>query len=145
LLHVDLKFIPLQDAAKRVDDPVVLWERVGRLTAAAKVGRGELFEAAEFLSFLRSSVFGPLGKRQLGLRPTGVRPLEALAPELADELKRSVAAPEAGSILAAIHVCVDLYRRMRSADPVPIHMRTRAETGAVEYVTEIEQRLAAAP
>ena len=100
---------------------MVLWERVGRLTAvlsesearypcpdlqwvedrfwvwihyaAAKVGRGELLEAAEFLSFLRSSVFGPLGKRQLGLRPAGVRRLEALAPELADELKGSVAAP----------------------------------------------------
>jgi predicted nucleotidyltransferase len=173
LLHVDLKFIPLEDAAKRVDDPVVLWERLGRLTAvmsegearypcpdlqwvedrfwvwihyaAAKVGRGEFYEAAEFLSFLRSSVFGPLGKRQLGLRPTGVRRLEELAPELADELKRSVAASEARSILAAIHVCVDLYRRMRSADPVPIHMRTKAETGAMEYVTEIEQRLASAP
>jgi len=168
LLHVDLKFVALPDAAKRVDDPVVLWERDGRLTAvlsqseacypcpdlqwvedrfwvwihyaAAKVGRGEFFEAAEFLSFLRSNVFGPLGKRQLGLRPTGVRRLEAVAPEFASELKGTVAGPEAGSILAAIRVCVDLYRRMRSADPAPIHPRTSAETAAMEYMAEIERR-----
>jgi hypothetical protein len=171
LLHVDLKFVSLQDAAKRVDDPVVLWERVGRLTAvlsegearypcpdrqwvedrfwvwihcvAAKAGRGEFLEAVEFLSFLRSNVFGPLGKRQLGLRPAGVRRLEASAPELADELKGTVAAPDAGSILAALRVCVDLYRRMRSADPIPIQTRTSAETAAIEYAAEIEQRHAA--
>jgi predicted nucleotidyltransferase len=166
LLHVDLKFVALQDAAKRVDDPVVLWERDRRLTAvlsegeacypcpdlqwvedrfwvwmhyaAAKVGRGEFFEAAEFLSFLRSNIFAPLGKRQLGLRPAGVRRLEAVAPELAHELKGTVAAPEAGSILAALRVCVDLYRRIRSADPFPIQARTSAETAATEYLAEIE-------
>lgn len=168
LLHVDLKFVALQDAAKRVDDPVVLWERLGRLTAAlsegkarypcpdrqwvedrfwvwihyvaAKVGRGEILEAVEFLSFLRSNVFGPLGKSQLGLRPAGVRRLEAIAPQLADELKATVAAPDAGSILAAIRVCVDLYRRMRSTDAVPIRASTSAEMAAIEYVAEIEQR-----
>jgi predicted nucleotidyltransferase len=170
LLHIDLKFVALQDAAKRVDDPIVLWERDGRLTAAlsecearypcpdlqwvedrfwvwihyaaAKVGRGEFIEAADFLSFLRSNVFGPLGKRQLGLRPAGVRRLEALAPKLADELKGTIAAPEAGPILVALHACVDLYRRIRSAIPVPIQMRTGAEVAAIEYVTEIERRLA---
>jgi nucleotidyltransferase-like protein len=168
LLHVDLKFVALQDAAKRVDDPVVLWERDGRLTAvlsegeacypcpdlqwvedrfwvwihyaAAKVGRGEFFEAVEFLSFLRSNVFGPLGKRQLGLRPAGVRRLEAVAPELANELKGTVAAPEAGSILAAIRLCATLYRRIRSTDLVRLQARTSAETAAMAYLAEIEQR-----
>jgi predicted nucleotidyltransferase len=171
LLHVDLKFVALQDASTRVDEPVVLWERDGQLSAvlseseacypcpdpqwvedrfwvwihyaAAKVGRGEFFEAAEFLSFLRSNVFGPLGKSQLGLQPAGVRRLEAIAPELASELKGAVAAPEAGSILAAIRVCVDLYRRIRSAHLAPILARASAEAAAMEYVAEIERRCAA--
>src|SRR5512137_1054707 len=30
ILHVDLKFIALPDAAKRVEDPCILWERGGR-------------------------------------------------------------------------------------------------------------------
>jgi hypothetical protein len=83
------------------------------------------------------------GKSQLGLRPAGVRRLEAIAPELASELKGTAAAPEAGSILAAIRVCVDLYRRMRSAHLAPILARASAEAAAIEYVAEIERRCAA--
>src|SRR3954464_14775951 len=32
LLHVDLKFISVSDAERRVEDPVILWERDGQLT-----------------------------------------------------------------------------------------------------------------
>src|SRR5437867_3946588 len=39
LLHVDLKFVRLSDASSRVEDPAVLWERDGRLSAALRVGR----------------------------------------------------------------------------------------------------------
>jgi predicted nucleotidyltransferase len=169
LLHVDLKFVAVQDAVTRVDDPVVLWERDGRLSealsqgeacypcpeiqwvedrfwvwihyAATKVGRGELFEAADFLAFLRSNVFGPLGKRQLGLRPAGVRRLETDAPQLAADLRGTVAAAERASILAAINVCVELYRRLRSAEPRPIEIRTKAEAAALEYLAKIEEQL----
>jgi hypothetical protein len=80
LLHVDLKFVSLDDLATRVEDPCVLWERDGRLSSAlangkaeyparspqwvedrfwiwvhyavTKIARGELFEAIDFLSFL---------------------------------------------------------------------------------------------
>ena len=34
LLHVDLKFVSLDDAHERVEDPVILWERDGLLSAA---------------------------------------------------------------------------------------------------------------
>jgi hypothetical protein len=109
--------------------------------AATKVGRGELFEAADFLSFLRSNVFGPLGKRRLGLRPVGVRRLETDAPQLAADLRGTIAAPERGSILAAINVCVQLYRRLRSAEPRPIEMRDKAEAAALEYLAQLEEGL----
>ncbi|MBM4259022.1 MAG: oxalate:formate antiporter [Deltaproteobacteria bacterium] len=88
LLHVDLKFASVDDAAHRVEDPVILWERDGALTAAfngsearyptpevqwvedrfwtwvhyiaAKVGRGELFDAHDSLAILRLLALGPL-------------------------------------------------------------------------------------
>src|SRR5215468_10241140 len=34
LVHVDLKFVRADDLSDRVEDPVVLWEREGRMTAA---------------------------------------------------------------------------------------------------------------
>src|SRR6185295_1915123 len=33
-LHVDLKFVRLADLAARVEDPAILWEREGRMSAA---------------------------------------------------------------------------------------------------------------
>src|ERR1044072_7553111 len=111
LLHVDLKFVSLDDVATRVEDPCVLWERDGRLSsalaqgkaeyparsphwiedrfwiwvhyAATKIARGELFEAIEFLSFLRVTVLGPLALARAGARPSGVRKIETIAPDFA--------------------------------------------------------------
>jgi predicted nucleotidyltransferase len=170
LLHVDLKFVLLQDAATRVEDPIVLWERASRLTAAlaqrearypcpdlqwvedrfwvwihymaGKVGRGEIFEVLEGLSFLRFHVFGPLGKRQLGLRPAGVRRLEATAPQLARELTATVAAPDVRSVLAAIRASVALYRRLRSVSGTALRLRLNAETSVMQYLADIEKRYA---
>ena len=104
LLHVDLKFVALPDAARReIEEPVILWERDGRLAAAlasrppvppradgervrmenrfsiwvhytaAKITQGELFETIDSLAYLRRHVLGPLGLERRGLRPTGVR------------------------------------------------------------------------
>lgn len=95
VLHVDLKFVPLEDATPVVDNPAVVWDRAGRLKAvlrrregrypppdvqwiedrfwiwihylAGKIARGELFEAIEGLSFLRTTVLAPLGMTRLGL------------------------------------------------------------------------------
>jgi hypothetical protein len=61
------------------------------------------------------------------------------APQLAADLRRTIAAPERGSILAAIQVCVQLYRRLRSAEARPIEMRTKAEAAALEYLARIEE------
>ncbi|MEQ1518988.1 MAG: nucleotidyltransferase domain-containing protein [Usitatibacteraceae bacterium] len=173
LLHVDLKFVALGDAGKRVDEPVVLSERGSRLTeslaregaaypgpemqwvedrfwvwlhyVAAKIGRGEFFEALDFLSFLRTSVLGPLGLRALGLRPSGVRRIEAIAPSLADELKATVAVLEAESLLAAVRASVATYRRLRSASATPVDCRTAAEAAAMGYLEEIEAACACRP
>jgi Nucleotidyltransferase domain len=168
VLHVDLKFVALPDAAHRVDQPVVVWERDDRLTnalrgtearyptptlqwmedrfwvwvhyAATKIGRGEYFEALEFFSFVRVGVLGPLGLAQLGLRPAGVRKVEALAPALAAELRATVARLDAASLLAALRSCIATYRRLRGRDTTAIEERGAAEEAAVEYLAEIERR-----
>ena len=103
-VHVDFKFVSLDDAAIRADEPVILWERDGRYRellyrseasypcpdaqwledrfwvwvhyAVTKTARGEFFESLDFLSFLRSNVLSPLALRQSGLTPSGVRRIE---------------------------------------------------------------------
>jgi hypothetical protein len=168
LLHVDLKFVALADAADRVDEPVVLWERDGRLStwlaqtearfpapdlqwiedrfwtwvhyAATKAGRGEWLEAQNFLCFLRSSVLGPLGLQQLGLRPAGVRKVESTAPQLASELASTVATLDATAILAALRACIELYRRLRNPDLESIQTNDVAEAAAMDYFEDVVHR-----
>ncbi len=161
LLHVDLKFVALRDAHVRVEDPVILWEREGRLTTAfsrgaarfpepnqawlgerfwiwvhygaTKIGRGELFEALDFLSFLRGSVLGPLILQKVGARPSGVRRLEQAAPEWAKELERTVATHDARECLAALEATVSLYRRLRPEGTT----ESATERAVMVYVDEI--------
>ncbi len=119
LLHVDVKFVSLSDFAARIEDPVVLWERASALSAvirrtepkhpmpdvqwledrfwiwvhyaALRLGRGELFEVIDFLSFLRQVALGPLSLVQHGQLPRGVRRLETLAPRHLEAMKKTVA------------------------------------------------------
>jgi len=165
LLHVDLKFVSLDDVAKRVEDPFVLWERNRRVStvlaegkaeypvrspewiedrfwiwvhyAATKIGRGELFEAIDFLSFLRVTVLGPLALARAGAQPSGVRKIEKLAPAFAVELERTLASHDAADCLRALRASIDLYRSLMPS----VHSgdRKRDEDAAMEYLTEVER------
>jgi hypothetical protein len=168
LLHVDLKLVELGDLSDRVEDPAVLWERDGRATAAlaagvaeypapdpawlerrfwvwvhytaAKIGRGELFEALRSLDYLRSAVLGPLGLLRAGARPSGVRRLESSEPELARRLRASVASYDAADCLRCLEVCVDTYRWLRplaGAEPPPVELAVR------RYLQTLESTIAA--
>jgi hypothetical protein len=169
LLHVDLKFVSLPELAQRVEDPAVLWEREGRLTralaagaarfpepdlqwiedrfwvwvhyGAAKIGRGELFEACDFLAFLRAQVLGPLALKLRGARPSGVRRLELLGPTLAEEMRSTLAAHDARSCALALGSAAEMYRRLRRAlAAAPLTLRTEAEHAAMAYLGEISAR-----
>jgi hypothetical protein len=162
--------VDVGDVAKRVEDPAVLWERDGRLSialqqgkpqypapdpywieerfwiwvhyAAAKIARGELFEALDFLSFLRGRVLGPLGLCRAGARPTGVRKVELLAPGFAQQLRGTVARYEPVDCFRALRVCIELYRSLR------LHTNEiggEAERAAMEYVSELEERYGLTP
>ena len=159
LLHVDLKFVSLDDAASRVDEPVVLWERDGRFSrvlqrekgvfpspngqwiedrfwiwmhaGASRVARGELFDAIEFLSFIRVSVLGPLGLQRAGRKPMGTRRVEIHVPTLAADLKGTLAVHDAEACFAAFERCAQIYRQLRTAEVV---RRSEAEEAAMDYL-----------
>jgi hypothetical protein len=169
LLHVDLKFVSLADAADRVEDPAVLWEREGRLSVAlrtrtarypqpdlqwiedrfwiwihygaAKIGRGELFEAIGFLAYLRAEVLGPLSLVLSGKRPSGVRKLESGAPDLARRMRTTVAAYDAGACAGALRAAAEIYRELRAGLATKeLITNARTEEAAMSYLAQIETR-----
>lgn len=169
LLHVDLKFLSLTDAAQRVEDPAILWEREDRLSAvlrrstaafpapdlqwledrfwvwvhygAAKIGRGELFEAHDFLAFLRAQVLGPLALLDQGARPSGVRKLEFSAPELAKEMQSTLAQYDPLSCVVALEAAVRLYQNLRGRlAAAQLIRRDQAESAALAYLQAIKRR-----
>ncbi|MFZ5817781.1 MAG: oxalate:formate antiporter [Bacillota bacterium] len=166
LLHVDLKLVDLEGFARRIEDPVVLWERSGELSAAIarlgpshpmpdlqwiedrfwvwihygalKLGRGELFEVIDFLAFLRGQVLGPLALVGNGHLPRGVRRLEWLAPAELDGFKQTLAGHDRGACGAALQAAAGLYRRLREAQAGPgLIRRTRAEEAALAYLEAV--------
>jgi RimJ/RimL family protein N-acetyltransferase len=164
LLHVDLKFVALEDAAQRVEDPAILWERDGRLSAvlaggraafpkpdpqwlddrfwtwvhytAGKIARGELFEALDALAVFRGRVLGPLALERAGARPSGVRKIEREAPDAALALQAAVARYDAGDCLRALRACIAMYRDLRPAS-VDTAASAAAEAAAVRYVNDV--------
>lgn len=169
LLHVDLKFVSLADLHHRVEEPAVLWERDGALTAALalgrgsypqpdiawiearfwvwmhygalKIGRGELFEAIDMIGFVRSGVLGPLALRRAGARPQGIRRIEMADPAFAAALRDTLPAYDAADCLRALNACVRLYRELRdgTSERTPKHA---AEHAVVSYMNELAERLA---
>lgn len=170
-LHVDLKFVSLPDAVVRVDEPVILWEREGRLSqvlqtgeahypvpnlpwiedrfwvwihyAALKIGRGELFEAVDFLAYLRAQVLGPLVLTEAGAQPAGVRRVETAAPSRAGQLQATVAAYDRDSCIRCLYAAVDLYRSLRHSvgnGHADMAANEAAESTAMTYLSDIAAR-----
>lgn len=169
LLHVDLKYVDLAAAHQRVEDPDILWERDGRLSAAlargegrfpqpdpqwiedrfwvwvhygaGKIGRGEMFEAVDSLAFLRAQVLGPLALAASGARPTGVRRLEVAAPEWSLAIQATLAGYEPRSCAAALRAAVEVYRQLRAGPAFgAVRRHEAAETAAMDYLADIEAR-----
>ena len=170
LVHVDLKFVRVGDLYDRVEDPVVLWEREGRMTAAlangvgrypapdlewveerfwawvhyiaAKIGRGELLQAVASVERLQCLALGPLALHRHGAQPSGVRRLETAAPDLVPQFAATVAAYDARSCTAALHAAIALYRKLRAElAPPAFRPSPAAEEAAVAYLRAIDARL----
>ena len=173
LFHVDLKFVSAQDLAQRVEDPVIFWERHQCMTkafaqqaahfpppdlqwiedrfwvwlhyGAARIGRGELFEALGLLAFLRDRVLGPMVLLKHQHPPRGVRRLEWHAPDDLPHLLATIGTYDAWTCAQALQACSTLYQRLRSAlAPQDLKRHTDAEQAAQAYLEQLLARLSPA-
>ncbi|NOH78188.1 oxalate:formate antiporter [Vibrio sp. RE86] len=163
-VHVDFKFVSLPDAAVRVDDTQVLWQRGSCLSdvfvtkqpyypqpnaqwiedrfwiwvhyAATKIARGEYFETLEFISFLRVTALSPLALQQAGLTPSGVRTIEKRLPEFASKLVKTVAQPEKTSLISALEQCITIYLELRAKESVTIN--DQAKQASIAYLEALK-------
>jgi predicted nucleotidyltransferase len=144
LLHVDIKFVTLEEFQQRIETPVILLDKEGLLLhalqqsepkfpypdyqwiedrfwiwvhyALLKIGRGEYVEAYDFFGFMRSVVFGPLLHIKNGNLPRGVRKVETHLPmEDLEQLLATLPTYFKTSLLQSLHNSVALYRRLRSS------------------------------
>ncbi|HEY41773.1 MAG TPA: aminoglycoside 6-adenylyltransferase [Dehalococcoidia bacterium] len=168
LIHVDLKFVSMDDAGKRVENPVVIWERDAILTKnnfqdeatypvldiewieerfwvwvhylAAKIGRGELFEIIDGLGFIRSRVLGPMILTKVGARPQGVRKIEECGDTYVDKLQKTVPAYDKSGCISALDATIELYRELRKELRQGVkEVSSKVEFEAVNYFKEIEK------
>jgi hypothetical protein len=162
LLHVDIKFVTLEEFHTRIEKPVILFDTDNQLQNAIsnskakfpypdyqwiedrfwvwihyivlKIGRGEYFEALDGLSFIRSVVLGPLLLIKNEKLPRGVRKLESqLDPKELETLKQTIATHNLSLLFHALKNCVDLYRGLRkSLYDSGVSLQTEAEKRVIE-------------
>ena len=100
-----------------------------------------MFEAIEYLAFLRSRVLGPLGLRAAGQPAVGVRRVELAVPSLAHDMRDTLASHDAGGCLSALRACVDLYRRLRANEGAGLRYRHAAERAVTDYLAQIDSQV----
>lgn len=168
LLHVDIKFLTLPEFHDRIENPVVLFERDHQLTdvitstnvtppqvdyqwiedrfwtwvhyACLKIGRGELLEAFDFLSFLRMSVLSPLLQVKNKKQPRGLRKVE-MQLNLSDleNLKITIAQYKRASIIKALENSVSIYKDLRrKLYPGTVELQAKAEKRSLDYLKKIK-------
>ncbi len=162
LLHVDIKFLLPNEFHDRVEDPTILWERDHALTtimeqstakyppfdfqwaedrfwiwahyAAVKIGRGEYFEAIDFLAFVRNAVLGPMLHLKNSGLPRGVRRAETtFAADDLTQLRRTVATPDRATLLSSLWEVMYLYESLRDALTPDTFSKNRAAQVAVTH------------
>jgi len=168
LLHVDIKFLTLQEFTNRIENPVILFERDDLLTAiitsteakwpepdfqwiedrfwtwvhyaCMKIGRGELMEAYDFLSFLRQTVFSPLMQVKNNKKVRGLRRVETqLSLSDLENLKITIAQYNKASIIKALDNSISIYKSLRrKLFPATITLQEKAEKRSLEYFKQIK-------
>jgi predicted nucleotidyltransferase len=168
LLHVDLKFVSLDDFPHRVEDPVILWERDEELSkrmteeeavfpypdlqwiedrfwvwihyAGTKLGRNEIFETIEFISFLRQSVIGPLVLMKNHKLPRGVRKIEVDAPEESSRLRQTIVEYNKQSCIRSLEALTALYLELREKFATDaFEKKDEAQKYAVDYLMSLKE------
>lgn len=169
LLHVDIKFLTLPELYDRVENPAVLFERNNQLSeiinstnavwpqpdfqwiedrfwtwvhyACLKIGRGELMEAFDFLSFLRMTVLSPLLQVKNNKQARGMRRVETgLNPSDLENLKITIAQYNKTSVIKALDNCIGIYKSLRrKLYTDAVQLQTLAEKRSLDYFKEIRK------
>lgn len=162
-LHVDLKFVQLEELESRVENPLILWERGSGIATilsktspslpfpqsqwiedrfwvwvhycATKLGRGELFELIDTLTFMRNAVLGPLVLIRNGHSPRGVRKLEKYALKELEELKGTIPIHSFESCYHALKNTIKMYQHLRQGSEIA--PRKEAERVSIEFLDGI--------
>lgn len=170
LLHVDLKFVTLDEFHSRIETPTLLIDKNGQLEnainnsqakfpypdyqwiedrfwtwvhyALLKIGRGEYLEAFDFFGFLRMVVFGPLLHIKNDSLPRGVRKVETeLKDEDLNKLKQTIPNYNRQSLLDSLKNAVSLYRQLRtSLFDDKVLLQKDTEQKVMIYFEDIENR-----
>ena len=170
LLHVDIKFVTINEFQLRVENPVIILDKNGQLEdvilnsepqypfpgyqwiedrfwiwihyALLKIGRGEYFEAYDFLGFIRMVVLGPLLHIKNGKLPRGVRKVESeIDSEDLTQLKLTLPDYDKLSLLESLRNTVSLYRHLRSAlFDREVVLQTATEHQVMAYFEEVGKR-----
>ncbi len=168
LLHVDIKFLTLEEFKQRIEQPIILLDTHNQLqqiieqTAASfpypdyqwiedrfwiwihyallKIGRGELLEAFDFLGFLRMQVLGPLLHIKNNNLPRGVRKIETqINLEDVELLTSTIPTYTKSAILMCAENAVVLYQQLRNKlFSTDIHLQQSTEKRVLEYLEEIK-------
>lgn len=167
LLHVDIKFLLPEEFTERVEDPIILFERDEKLSRiiqsttaqwpqpdfqwiedrfwtwihyiALKIGRGELLEACDALSFLRMNVLSPLLQVKNNRNARGLRKVEKeLNSTDLERLTSTIATYNREAILKALDNCIHIYKNLRrSLFNERIVLQSRAEQLSTAYLKQI--------
>ena len=170
LLHVDIKFVTLEEFQYRIENPVILADKDGVLEntlksseakfpypdyqwiedrfwvwihyGLLKIGRGEYLEALDFLSSVRMIVLGPQLHIKNGNLPRGVRKAEMqLREKDLQYLVSTVATHNKTSLLKAIENCIALYRNLRSQlYHEDVLLQSKTEEKVIEYFEEMKNK-----
>ena len=170
LVHVDVKFVALNDFRDRIENPWIAWEVGGKLSkilretslhelktdpqwledriwtwvhyGAGKIARGEIFEAIGFLSFLREKVLGPLGLWVYEKPIRGVRRIEQYLPEFGQRLQRTIPSYSKESCFEALRACIEIYRDLRLRYSAESFLANEiAERESLAYLAKIDPEL----
>lgn len=170
LLHVDIKFLTLEEFRVRVETPTILLDKDNQLKsviesttsvfpypnyqwiedrfwtwvhyALLKIGRGEYFEALDFFGFLRMVVIGPLLHIKNDTLPRGVRKVEMeLDKRDFEALIQTIPAYNKRSLLSSLRNTVSLYKQLRNAlYDNTVQLQAETEKGVMLYFDEMEAK-----
>jgi len=171
LLHIDLKFVSLDDIHYRVEDPKILWEKNNVISSklskteskfpepdlswienkfwvwvhyiAQRIGRGELFEVIDALNFLRGNVLGPMILQQVGARPQGVRRIEKYGSDYLETLKKTIPLYDELSCLASLDQTIELYceLRIKLNQDKTNDLPSKVELETLKYLNDIKSAI----